>query len=113
MRGLLTMLAALLAIALLMSAAAFAKGGRGGDGIGFGYGKDVRYARALQYCSIYKGAKQLSDCYSRHSSRLSRQAVGERAAADRRVRRQGGRLAPGQLPRADALGRPPLRGAVT
>ena len=39
-----------------------------------------------------------------------RQAVGERGAEDRRVRGQGGRLPPGALPRADAPGRPPLRG---
>ena len=94
MRGLTTMLAALLALAFLTTGA-FGKGGRGGDDIGFGYGKDVRYARALNYCSIYnKKPDRLSACYSNELFSLvkGRQSATEVPKIDRYVQKAGGYL---------------------
>jgi hypothetical protein len=93
MRGLLTVLAALLVLAA-GSSVAFAKGGRGGDDIGFGYGKDVRYGRALQYCGIYKEAKQLDACYSRQLFSLvkGRNSGSEVPKVDAYVGKTGGYL---------------------
>src|SRR5262249_47726559 len=53
MRGLSVLAAALVALALVTSAA-FAKGGRGDESMGFGYGKNVRYGRALGYCNAFQ-----------------------------------------------------------
>lgn len=53
MRGLSVLAAALVALAVATSVA-FAKGGRGDESIGFGYGKDVRYAHALGYCNAFQ-----------------------------------------------------------
>jgi hypothetical protein len=53
MRGLFVLAAALCAL-LLATSGAFAKGGRGDENIGFGYGQNVRYARALNYCLAFQ-----------------------------------------------------------
>jgi hypothetical protein len=95
MRRLLILLAALLALASLTTAGAFAKGGRGGDDIGFGYGKDVRYARALNYCAVYnKKPARLGACYSTELFSLvkGRQSATEVPKIDAYVQKTGGYL---------------------
>src|SRR3954468_1412340 len=94
MRGLFSIVAALLALAVLTTGA-FAKGGRGGEDIPFGYGKDVRYARALNYCNAFeKRPVRLGKCYSDELFTLvkGRQSATEVPKIDDYVSKAGGYL---------------------
>jgi len=65
MRGLSVVLAAALLALALVTSAAFAKGGRGDENLGFGYGKDVRYARAIGFCNVWeKQEARYANCLS-------------------------------------------------
>jgi hypothetical protein len=93
MRNPLIVLVALLALALAASPA-FSKGGLGGDDIGFGYGKNVRYVRALKICDAYKARARLDACLTKQLTGLvlGRRSADELPRIDAYVAKAGGYL---------------------
>jgi hypothetical protein len=84
---------ALLAAFALAATPAFASGGPGDNNTGFGYGKNVRYARALKYCDLYHGDAPLRACLSNQLFKLvlsSHDSANELPRIDAYVATAGG-----------------------
>jgi hypothetical protein len=56
--------ATLAALSLLASSAS-AGGGGSESSLQFGYGKDVRYARAIKFCNVYRAETRLRECLTK------------------------------------------------
>ena len=105
-------LVAAFAVLAVAASSASAGGGPGDDNTGFGYGKDVRFGRALKFCDVYRTDARLRECLTKQLDAAAARFAGFRArgAEAGRVRGDGRRLPAAELPRAHARGRTPLRG---
>ncbi len=63
---------ALLAAFAVAASGASAGGGAGDSDMAFGYGKNVRYARAIKFCDIYRSDAALRSCLSNQLFQLVR-----------------------------------------
>ena len=86
--------AALAALSLLASSAS-AGGGTGESSLQFGYGKDVRYARAIKFCNVYRADSRLRECLTKQLFELvleSHDSAHELPRIDAYAARTGGYL---------------------
>ncbi len=95
MRFLVPMLAACALVAGLSVQPAGAGGGPGQDDPAQGYGKDVRYGRALKFCDAFQAVPRLRTCLIKQLVSLvaeSRDSANELPRIDAYVARSGGYL---------------------
>jgi len=86
--------AAFAALSLLASSAS-AGGGTSESSLQFGYGKDVRYARAIKFCNVYRAESRLRECLTKQLFDLvlqSHDSAHELPRIDAYVARTGGYL---------------------
>ncbi len=79
--------------ALALAGSASAGGGVGDGNMDFGYGKNVRYARALKFCDVYTGDAPLRSCLSNQLFKLvlsSQDSANELPRIDAYVAKTGG-----------------------
>ena len=86
--------AALAALSLLASSAS-AGGGSSESSLQFGYGKNVRYARAIKFCNVYRAEARLRECLTKQLFKLvleSHDSAQELPRIDAYVASSGGYL---------------------